>query len=147
MSQWQPGTGRVPLFVHIAGGVFVGLLAAAFVIWRVAEWRSATIAAEAVEALRQASVEATSEQRRAEEAARRSESARRSELANVQQAQELARRQAADETARSEAAWQAFYRKSAACDEAKGGSWTVDCANDFMRAKKKFADLYSAGKL
>lgn len=52
-----------------------------------------------------------------------------------------------EESARRELAWTRFYRKPPGCDEARGGAWTVDCANDYIRAKKRFAEQYDAGKL
>jgi hypothetical protein len=87
------------------------------------------------------------ERLQAAEALARQEVARRAQVATVQRAEEAARRHKQDEVERREAAWTVFYRKPAACDEARGGTWSVDCANEFMRAKQRFAELYDAGKL
>jgi hypothetical protein len=147
LSRWSPGAPEVPLFLEIAAGVFIGVLAAAFVIWRVWVWQVEQLAAEARAALQQSVEQTTKELRQTREAAQQRELAERIQNANAQRAQEEVRRQAAAEAARREAAWQAYYRKPPSCDESRGGAWSVDCANEFMRAKKRFAELYDAGKL
>ena len=147
MSQWKPDAGAVPLFVHVAVGVFLGVVAAAFVIWRVALWRSEVLVAEAAAALEQMGTARAQEQQQSRDAVERQEQARRVQAAATQHEQEAARRRTAEEVARRETAWAAFYRKSPACDEARGGAWTVDCANEFIRAKKRFTELYDAGRL
>jgi hypothetical protein len=147
MSQWRSAAGEVPLFVHIAAGVFLGVVAAAFVIWRVEVWQAEVLAADAVAAVARTTAALKQERLQAAEALARQEVARRAQVATVQRAEEAARRHKQDEVERREAAWTVFYRKPAACDEARGGTWSVDCANEFMRAKQRFAELYDAGKL
>lgn len=137
----------MPLFAHVALGVFLGLIAAAFVIWRVAAWRADAMVAEAAAAISRADASLAQAQRQTQEASAQQELARRVQAASAQRAEELARQRLAEASARREAAWASFYRKTPACDESRGGSWTVDCANEFMRAKKKFSELYDAGRL
>ncbi|MGZ5269241.1 MAG: hypothetical protein ACXWC6_01375 [Ramlibacter sp.] len=45
-----------------------------------------------------------------------------------------------------EDAWARYYRRPAACEKPEGQAF-VDCANDYIRAKRKFEELYSAGRL
>lgn len=152
-DRWRK-PGRLPLYLQIAIGVFIGTLVASFVLWRVSVWHAERQITQAAEELRRTLEIAAAEERQAAESRRRQEEmrqrqelARRSQAASERTAIENARRRAASEAERRETAWQAFYRKPASCDEARGGSWTVDCANDFIRAKKRFAELFDAGKL
>lgn len=46
---------------------------------------------------------------------------------------------AADARRKRDAQWQAFYRPSASCKE---NSATVDCANEFIRARRAFEEKY-----
>lgn len=138
---------RVPLWLHIAVGVFLGTVGANVATWGAAAWAAKLTAQEAAEQLGRAA-----QQRRqatdAEQAARvQADTARRQQAANQQRAVEQQKQQAEAEKERRELAWTRFYRKPPACDESKGGAWTVDCANDYIRAKARFADLYDAGKL
>jgi hypothetical protein len=147
MSRWNPESGGMPLFLHIAIGVFLGLLAAMFVGWRVAAWHSEQLVADAKQALQAANAAAAAKTRQAQEAEQQAALAKRVQAANAQLAAEQAKRQMSDEALKRDLAWQAFYRKPVACDESRGGSWTIDCANGYMRAKQKFSELYESGKL
>lgn len=138
---------RVALWAHIAAGVCIGMLAATFITWRVA---IIVIEAGAKEAL--ATISRTADQSReastkAMQAAAQAELTKRLRQAEAQRALEAARAQQEAEAEQRELAWTRYYRKSAACDEAKGGAWSVDCANEYIRARKRFAELYQAGKL
>ncbi len=44
-----------------------------------------------------------------------------------------------------EEAWNRFYRKPAHCDTAEGPAF-VECANDYIRSKRKFEEQYAARK-
>lgn len=147
MGPWERSNSEMPLFVHIALGIFLGGLAVAFVLWQVTLWQIERAADETARALSRAGAAAAQAARDAKLSADQREAARQAQAASVQQAAERARLQAAEEAARRETAWKAYYRKPAACDEARGGGWSVECANDFMRAKKRFDDLYDAGQL
>lgn len=137
----------LPLFVHVAVGVFIGTLAAAWVIWRVSIWQVEQGFRDASAAVERVATAAAARERVAAESVRRAEADRRLRVANDQAAEERARQAAEVETARRDAAWRSFYKAPSSCDTSKGGEWTVDCANDHMRAKKRFDALYDAGKL
>src|SRR5262249_55435005 len=92
--RWECGSDELPLFVHMAAGVFIGLVAAVFVIWKVAEWQVGVAAAEMKAGLEHATRAAADEARRSREAAQQAEAAKRARAASAQQAAELAQRQA-----------------------------------------------------
>lgn len=147
VSRWEPKSAEVPLFLHIAAGVFLGIVAAAAVIWSVSLWQAEFAAQEALRALQRRAAAEASEVQRAREAARRADAIKLEQVEQQRQALDQARRAAQSEAARREEAWQKFYRKPATCDEARGGVWSVDCANEYIRATARFAELYDAGKL
>jgi hypothetical protein len=60
-----------------------------------------------------------------------------------QQAEEEARRLEAEAVDRKAKAWEKFYRKPAACNDAN----TMDCANAYIRAKRTFEEKYARGEL
>ena len=135
------------LWLHIAAGVCVGIVAAAAIIWlaatfiarMAAEDAARTLRATAERAQRQAAEDA---QARADEAEAARQRAAKATLANQQ-----AKQREQDNAARRELAWTRFYKKPAECDESRGGAWTTDCANNYIRARTKFSELYDAGKL
>lgn len=137
------------------------VIVGAFVVWgiqvAVIEWR-ARVAAEQIiragnEAMRrsqiqmqQAQREATARERHrlaAQGAARMQEAANARAIAERQQAREEARRAAADATARKDKAWASFYRKPAHCADTA----SVECANDYIRARRNFEAKYARGEL
>ena len=138
---------KVALWLHIAVGVFVGITAAAFLIWRIAIWQAETVASTVAATLHQSTEQSQQAQAAAKRATGQAEMARRQQLAEEQQRDEAARARRAAEVERRELAWTRFYRKPPGCDETKGGAWSVDCANDYMRARKRFAEEFDAGKL
>ncbi|MBV8035925.1 hypothetical protein [Roseateles sp.] len=138
---------KIALWLHIAVGVFIGITAAVFLFWRIASWQAEAAAAGLAEKLRQSAEQSQQAQAAAKYAAAQAEVKRRQQTDEGRRYEEAAQARRAAEAERRELAWTRFYRKPAACDEAKGGSWSVDCANDYMRARKKFADEFDAGKL
>jgi hypothetical protein len=50
---------------------------------------------------------------------------------------------AAQQAARKVAAWETFYRRSSRCSDVA----TVECANEFIRARRAFESMYSPGQL
>lgn len=50
------------------------------------------------------------------------------------------------EATAKENAWKRYYTKPAHCDKADGPAF-VECANQYIRAKRAFDELYAAGKL
>jgi flagellar biosynthesis GTPase FlhF len=77
---------------------------------------------------------------------RRQEEQRRQQLASIQRAQYAAQMAEQSEKARKEDAWAKFYKKPAHCDTAEGQAF-IECANSHIRAKRKFDELWAAGKL
>jgi hypothetical protein len=73
----------------------------------------------------------------------RKEAARLEALREQERVRQHAALTAADEVARKNTAWEKFYRRSAKCSDAG----TVDCANEFIRARRAFEVKYSAGQL
>ncbi len=146
MSEFKISNGA-PLFVHIAAGVAIGVVVAAAVIW--ASWLLQLRYAqeEAAKQVQQATARIAAQQRQHEQAARDSAQQLRAAEASAQRAAEDLKRRVADEARKKELAWSRFYTKPAKCDDSRGGSWSVDCANEYIRAKRLFEEQYSAGKL
>lgn len=96
---------------------------------------------------REAQARAELERQAAEEAAERARRASlmadgSSEVQARNQREEMTRRQAAVEeahraAAQAEDAWKRFYKPSAACRDQAAGA-TVECVNEFVRAKREF---------
>lgn len=136
-------TPRTALWAHIAAGVFIGTVAANAATWGATIWSARLAAQEAAVTL---SKESARRREQAEQTEReRAEQLREKRAQEIQAAEERQRQQAETiaEKERREAAWGRFYRKPPACDEARGGQWTVDCANDYIRARSRFNDQYS----
>ncbi|HYD76829.1 hypothetical protein [Ramlibacter sp.] len=83
---------------------------------------------------------------RAKEAAIQREAARRAEEAAKQRAHEAAIRHAQELQLANDEAWNRYYRKPAFCENAEGQAF-VDCANHHIKAKRRFEELWTAGKL
>jgi hypothetical protein len=158
----KPTLGRPtvhPLFI-IGCGLAL-MLGAALVYWLepgpMAAAESPQLTREAAEAAaarslqrareREAAARAEMERRAAEEAADRARRAAlladaAAESEARKQREEFARQQAAAEQARratadTEDAWKRFYQPSAACREAQSAA-TVECVNEFVKAKREF---------
>ncbi|MGM9480321.1 hypothetical protein ACS5PN_03915 [Roseateles sp. NT4] len=147
MSGWDSRSGGLPLFLHVALGVFIGSLAASFVLRRVVVWQAQVAAAELAAELARQAAAVDADVKRTQAANQAVLAAKRAQFVQAQNADEQAKRQISAEAGKRAAAWGRYYRKPASCDEARGGSWTVDCSNEFIRANKRFAELYEAGKL
>ena len=52
-----------------------------------------------------------------------------------------------EELARRERAWAKFYVKPARCDNSPNGETLMECANEHIRAKRRFETEYAAGSL
>ncbi len=154
MADYLQERSTVPLFAHIAAGVFIGSIASAFVCWLFIQWRANVAIEEAQAQMKRLVLEQQAQQmqqqardRQQAEAQLRTQAAQRSALAAAQAATERDKRQQLEAQSRREEAWARFYTKRPQCDESKGGAWTVECANEFIRAKRRFEDLYSSGRL
>ena len=131
----------------IIGAVVVG--AAGFMIrmWfvqRAVDAMQQSIAASAA-SMQAAAVRAQEEQAARARAAReeqiriqQAEIARREKEAALLHAEQL-KLQAKEE------AWKRYYRRPSHCDVAEGTAF-VECANDYIRAKRRFEEQYAAGK-
>jgi len=134
---------RVALWAHIAVGVCLGILSATVVMATVAALMLRARESSAAETL-----QLSAEKLQREQATRAAdERARTQQATEAQKEQEAARARRLEEAERRELAWTRYYRKPAPCDEAKGGTWSVDCANDYIRARARFSALYDSGKL
>ncbi len=138
---------KVGLWLHIAVGVFLGTTAANLAMWGGSLWM-AKQAAQELSARLEREAQQLKQSREAErEAKAQADAVKRQQATDQQQAREQRKQQADAEAERRELAWTRFYQKPPACDEARGGAWTVDCANGYMRARARFAEMYDAGKL
>lgn len=147
MSRFDRDGHGFPLYLEIAIGVTLGILVAALVIWQVAEWRAGRAVEDFARNVQNEAARIDRQNREQMEAQQRQAAQQRAAVAASQRAAEDVRRQAVDADTRREQAWARFYKKPAQCDESRGGTWTVECANDYIRAKRTFDERYDAGKL
>ena len=136
---------------QIAAGVALGILIAGAIGFFVRAW----LAQRAIEQIGQQAQQMLIQQQKASQAAQ----AERERVAAVRAAairDETARRQrqeaaataaVLDEKARREVAWAKFYKKPAHCDNQPNNETLVQCANEHIRAKRRFDTEYAAGKL
>lgn len=138
--------------------VVLAVIFGAVAVWgvqvAVVEWR-ARVAAEQImragnEAMRQTQLrlqqvqrEVAEREERRQAALRQQEAIKAQAIAERQQAADEARRAAAAAVERKDKAWARFYRKPAHCAD----SATVECANDYIRAKRSFEEKYARGEL
>lgn len=78
--------------------------------------------------------------------AQEEEQRKRLALAAQQRAVEDSRQAVLIEATAKENAWKRYYTKPAHCDKAEGPAF-VECANQYIRAKRAFDELYAPGKL
>lgn len=138
---------KLPLGVHIALGVAAGIVIAAAVIWQFSEWRM-RVALEDIQVKLRAAEAATQQQAVAQAA--RVEAERLAEQRRIAEGQRVAeqlKRQALDRAEAKEQAWKRFYQKPVRCDDSRGGTWSTECANEFIRAKRDFELRYAEGRL
>ncbi len=64
-----------------------------------------------------------------------------------QRARETAKQAAIDAARRKERAWQRFYQRPDFCADNPNAAQMVQCANQYIRARKEFEERYSAGRL
>lgn len=128
---------------QIAVGVCCGILVANAITWGATELRVRWELEQAADKAKKV-VDAS---RRAEESARQAAALdaleERQEIARQQRAAEASKQAAAEEVERREHAWKQFYRPSPGCS---GTAASVDCSNEFIRAKRAFAAQYVAGR-
>jgi hypothetical protein len=137
------------IVLGVAGGILLaGAIGFAFRVWLVHQAASA-LQQQAEHSLRRLNEQNARmaekvrlDQAEVAERARVREEARRTALAEAQRAQDNARRQALAEAERKERAWGAFYQRPAHCDNPPDGNALVACANEHIRARKRFESTY-----
>lgn len=137
----------------IAAGVALGILVAGAIGYFVRLWFISQALSgfnQSMSAIvRQSNEQAAQERQRQEQiraiAAQR-DWERRQQEAEIQRAREATIQQAQERQSAKESAWSRYYRKPAACENADGQAF-VDCANQHIRAKRQFEQLWAAGKL
>ena len=139
------------LVFQIALGVFLGTLAASAVIWAGFEfrlrWEMEKTSAMLQDQARQAQHEIDKSNERNRQRALADQAAREQairEATDQQRAAEDRRQAVLAETNRREAAWTRFYKPSPGCAFA---SQSIECSNEFIRAKSSFDQKYSEGAL
>lgn len=138
----------VTLTLAIAIGVAVGTIVAGLVLWKVAEYQMSASLREATQQAQRAiaaQVEAAkAQQQRATQARAEAEQQRVRDLAAVQRAEAAAQTEAIAQAERREQAWRKFYRPSPGCG---GAAVSVECSNEFIRAKRAFDEKFARGEL
>ena len=142
------------LIWKIAAGVAIGIIVAAVTLYAVERYRMQVAIDEGLRAFKQITQGVSESAARADRERKRQEAEQdaraqdaRLRQAEQQRAVEVARREALDAAARKERAWAKFYKKPPNCEGDPNSEQMVNCANQFIRAKRQFEDAYVAGKL
>lgn len=152
-THWTGTVNRMPLIWQITVGVLAGSLIAAFAVEYVKQ-RRVELALQEMQEMQE------SAQRAVEESARElrlaayrervrqqqldiQEARRMADLRALQQAQAAASEERNAEATRRERAWNKFYQASARCKVEA----SVECPNEFIRAKRSFEGKYAAGQI
>ena len=138
---------RIALWAHIAIGVCLGIIGAVAIMGCIGALTLSVWTAAVADAMKRSAEQMQQTKAAATRAASKADAERRQLLAETQRAEEAEKSRKIAEDERRDLAWARYYRKASTCDETRGGAWSVDCANDYMRAKARFAELYDAGKL
>lgn len=144
-------------FWKIAGGVAAGILLAGAVSFLVRAWmvnqavqemqRTVSVTTkQMLQSAQRTEAKIKSDQERRKADAVRLEQLRRLEAAKKERAAHEAQQAAAGAEKARELAWQRYYEKPAHCDHAEGNAF-VECGNHYIRAKRRFDQLYAEGKL
>lgn len=136
------------LTVAIAVGVAIGVFVGGLALWYVQN-RFTAIALQDVALQSQRAV--TEQASAVREAQQRSvdlnaviEASRVRDLAASQRADAAAQTEAIARAERREQAWRKFYRPSPGCG---GAAASVECSNEFIRAKRAFDEKFARGEL
>jgi len=153
-SDYRPferSTDKSSLVLQIAVGVFIGILAAAAVLWAGFElrlrWEAQQVAAALQEQGRQVQRELDLSKERDRQRAVSDQAAKDQAIRAAAEDQRLAedrKREAQAEATRRQTAWARFYKPSPGC--ALAGQ-SIECSNEFIRAKRSFDQKYSDGAL
>lgn len=135
--------------VQIAVGVAIGILSATAVLWSYTAWRTQQ-ALDAIAANSQQVTRAANDQMRTIAAAQQAKAAADEEAA-LRRTTQLAAQQRAAEADKKEKlaaqeardfAWRKFYQQPAKCTDNPTPDTLVQCANEFIRAKRAFDSRY-----
>ena len=139
--------------VKIALGVAAGILVAGAIAFFARLWLVNHVVGQMNEAVmtinKQTQQQIERERERAaaaQAAARQQEVERKAMEAAVQRARELEAKETVARQTQKEDAWKRYYQRPETCDRAEGQAF-VECANQHIRAKRKFEELWAAGKL
>ncbi len=139
------------LVTQIAIGVFIGSLAASAVVWGVFEARVRWQLHQAETYLREQAERSAAQIRQSQDAARQralAEQARRDaevqRSAEAQRLEQESKRLASEAAQRKDEAWKRYYRPSPGC--ALAGQ-SMECSNEFIRAKRAFEAQYRPSAL
>jgi hypothetical protein len=80
-----------------------------------------------------------------EDAERRQLAALEAEM--KQRAREAAEQAAAEAARRKERAWERYYQRPAFCSENPTSAQLIECANQHIRARRQFEELWASGRL
>ena len=134
-EQDRSGLDGVWLALSIAVGVAVGTVVGGVVLWKIAEHQMTVQASEAARSLRKSLSDIEQASRRDAAAAATAREERIQQTAAAQRAEAAARTAAMAEAERRERAWRSFYKPSPGCE---GAAVSVECSNEYIRAKRAF---------
>lgn len=139
--------------IKIALGVAAGILLAGAIVFLGRMWLVHQAIGQVNEAVmtihKQTQEQIVRERDRAaaaQAAARQQEADRRGIEAATQRAKELEAKERLNRQTAKEEAWKRYYQRPDTCDRAEGQAF-VECANQHIRAKRKFEELWAEGKL
>jgi hypothetical protein len=138
---------RDMLMWKIAGGVAIGIIVAALLIGAVERYRMQVAIDEGMRMFKGLTSGVSESAARSAQEARQRESQRaaaeqqaRERKAQQQRNTQEAKRAAIEEAARKERAWAKFYKRPPHCDNNPNDQQMVDCANEHIRAKRRFEE-------
>ena len=135
------------LLWKIAAGVAIGIVVAAVVLYAIVNYRAQVAVEELTRSLQQVSRSVSESSERASRERQRQEADRAALEQDARQRQAEQLRVTAEAALRKERAWAKFYRKPPNCEGNPNNDQLVECANQFIRAKRQFEEAYAAGKL
>lgn len=148
LESGMDGIDGITLTLAITIGVAAGTLLGGLALWKIAEYQMSASLREAAQQTQRAIASqaeaARAAQHRAAQANAAAEAERVRELAAAQRADAAARTQAFEQAERKEQAWRKFYRPSPGC---AGAAVSVECSNEFIRAKRAFDEKFARGEL
>ena len=135
----------------IALGVAAGIIIGGGILFGAARWYEhyqLRKTLEAIQAQTKAAAEATQRRLAAERARREAvEEKKRQDEAEQQRAAAEAAFAQQREQQRREDAWARFYKRPESCVQPVNSAVFTECANEHIRAKRRFEELWAAGKL